>query len=376
MKKILVVEDAQSLRKDILEMLGFEGFDAIGAENGLVGVDKALREMPDLIICDIMMPGLDGYGVLERLRRDDRTAAIPFIFLTARNDRVDVRQGMELGADDYLTKPFTAAELLATVHARLEKHAVLAEIAERRLDDLRGNIIMALPHELRTPLNVILGFSDLLMTDAQTMDTQRIVDMARHINNSAMRLYRLIENFITYAHTELLQNDQRQIALLRSGFTVMPNISIANYVLSKVRQHERESDLVLNIEEVEAIGIAEEYVKKIIEELIDNACKFSLAGSVLEVTGSVQGDWYLLCIKDAGRGMTQEQINSVGAYMQFERRLYEQQGSGLGLVISKRLVELHGGQMTITSEPKQGTRVCASLPLRHGLLDERNPAGH
>jgi Response regulators consisting of a CheY-like receiver domain and a winged-helix DNA-binding domain len=376
MKKILVVEDAQSLRKDILEMLGFEGFEAIGAENGLVGVDKALREMPDLIICDIMMPGLDGYGVLEQLRRDDRTAAIPFIFLTARNDRVDVRQGMELGADDYLTKPFTASELLATVHARLEKHAVLTEIAERRLDDLRGNIIMALPHELRTPLNVILGFSDLLMTDAQTMDSHRIVEMARHINNSAMRLYRLIENFITYAHTELMQTDQRQIELLRSGFTLMPNISIANHVLSKVRQYERESDLVLNIEEVEAIGISEEYVKKIIEELIDNACKFSLAGSPLEVTGSVQGDWYVLCIKDAGRGMSQEQINSVGAYMQFERRLYEQQGSGLGLVISKRLIELHGGQMTITSEPKQGTRVCAALPLRYGLLDERNHAGH
>ena len=121
MKKILVVEDAQSLRKDIVEMLGFEGFEAIGAENGLVGVDRARQVLPDLIICDIMMPGLDGYGVLEELRKDTLTSTIPFIFLTARTDRVDVRQGMELGADDFLTKPFHAAELLATVRTRLKK---------------------------------------------------------------------------------------------------------------------------------------------------------------------------------------------------------------------------------------------------------------
>jgi CheY-like chemotaxis protein len=93
MKKILVVEDAHSLRKDILEMLGFEGFEAIGAENGLVGVQKAREHLPDLIICDIMMPELDGYGVLEELRKDPVTATIPFIFLTARTDRMDMRRG-------------------------------------------------------------------------------------------------------------------------------------------------------------------------------------------------------------------------------------------------------------------------------------------
>src|SRR5690606_30377480 len=165
MKKILVIEDAQSLRRDIVEMLSFEGYEVVGAEDGLVGIERAREEMPDLIICDIMMPGRDGYGVLEELRSDPATASIPFIFLTARTDRVDVRQGMELGADDYLTKPFTASELLATVNVRIQKRVQLAQYAERRLDDLRENIILALPHELRTPLNVILGFSDLMMSD-------------------------------------------------------------------------------------------------------------------------------------------------------------------------------------------------------------------
>src|SRR5688572_18958649 len=115
MKRILVIEDAHSLRRDILEMLTFEGYEVAGAEDGLVGVQRARELLPDLIICDIMMPQMDGYGVLETLREEAATASIPFVFLTARTDRVDIRQGMELGADDYLTKPFTAAELLKTV---------------------------------------------------------------------------------------------------------------------------------------------------------------------------------------------------------------------------------------------------------------------
>ncbi|MFN8447427.1 MAG: response regulator [Anaerolineae bacterium] len=211
MKKILVVEDAHSLRKDILEMLGFEGFEAFGAENGLIGVERAREHLPDLIICDIMMPEMDGYGVLEELRKDPTTATIPFIFLTARTDRTDMRQGMELGADDFLTKPFHAAELLATVRTRLRKRELEKELAERQMEHLRDNIMMALPHELRTPLNVILGFSDLLMTDCELMDAERIGEMSRHINLSALRLYRLIENFLIYTHTELMMTDHRQL---------------------------------------------------------------------------------------------------------------------------------------------------------------------
>src|SRR5690606_34418328 len=102
LKKILVVEDEQSLRKDIIEMLSYEGFEVLGAENGRVGIEEARKHLPDLIICDIMMPELDGYAVLDELRKETRTAAIPFIFLTARTDKMDRRLGMEQGADDYL----------------------------------------------------------------------------------------------------------------------------------------------------------------------------------------------------------------------------------------------------------------------------------
>ncbi|MGQ9910217.1 MAG: hybrid sensor histidine kinase/response regulator [Candidatus Flexifilum sp.] len=363
-KKVLVIEDAHSLRRDIIEMLGFEGYDAYGAENGLIGVERARELSPDLIICDIMMPGLDGYGVLEALRSEATTSMIPFIFLTARTDRVDIRQGMELGADDYLTKPFTAAELLNTVHTRLEKRAQLDEIINQRMGTLRGNIILALPHELRTPLSVILGFSDLIMTDAPSMDAARIVEMSRHINNAGMRLYRLIENFLTYAHTEIILTDPEQREAMLASRMLYPLSAIENYAVMKARQHEREADLKLDIEDVPAISILEDSLKKIIEELVDNACKFSQKGQPIVIRARVEGNWYIITVSDSGRGMTPEQIQSIGAYMQFERRIYEQQGMGLGLVICRRLAEFHGGKLEIRSQHGEGTTVEIRIPVR------------
>ncbi len=127
MKKILVIEDEPAVRANILELLELEDFYGIGAENGLIGIVWALEHLPDLIICDVMMPELDGYGVLTTLREEPLTATIPFIFLTAKADKSDLRQGMELGADDYLTKPFTDTELLKAIAARFEKQAAIMQ---------------------------------------------------------------------------------------------------------------------------------------------------------------------------------------------------------------------------------------------------------
>lgn len=365
MKKILVVEDAQSLRKDIVEMLGFEGFEAMGAENGLVGVDRARQVLPDLIICDIMMPGLDGYGVLEELRKDTLTSTIPFIFLTARTDRVDVRQGMELGADDFLTKPFHAAELLATVRTRLQKQEDHDQKTKVAVSKVTNNIMIALPHELRTPLNIILGFSDLMMMDAPNMDSDRIADMARLINNGALRLLRVIENFLLYAQIEVVLTDRNQIDEYRKHYSIYPHLSIARNAKHQATPAGRTDDLQLELDDVDAVSLSEELLKKIIEELIDNACKFSNEHSAIVVKGKIEGDFYVVSVSNTGRGMTPEQIAKIGAYMQFERRIYEQQGTGLGLVISKRLIEMHGGSFSIESVPDETITVQIRMPIKY-----------
>jgi diguanylate cyclase (GGDEF)-like protein len=127
MTKILVIEDVQSLREGILQTLECLDFDVVAAENGAVGVQLAQVHLPDLIICDIMMPELDGYSVFTTLRQNPETATIPFIFLSAKADKLDIRQGMNLGADDYLTKPFTMDELSQAIAARLEKQASITQ---------------------------------------------------------------------------------------------------------------------------------------------------------------------------------------------------------------------------------------------------------
>jgi DNA-binding NarL/FixJ family response regulator len=123
MKKILVIEDEPEMRRNLTTILRLEKFQPLAAENGRVGLELARKEKPDVILCDVMMPELDGYGVIAALRAEAETVTIPFIFLTAKGEKPDIRAGMNLGADDYLTKPVGKADLLAAIRSRLERAA-------------------------------------------------------------------------------------------------------------------------------------------------------------------------------------------------------------------------------------------------------------
>jgi len=127
MRRLLVIDDHDDIRENIAEILTLAGYEVYTAENGKRGVEAALREKPELIVCDIMMPELDGYGVLHLLRKNDATLNTPFIFLTAKTERTDFRKGMEMGADDYITKPFDDIELLNAIEIRLKKYDVLQQ---------------------------------------------------------------------------------------------------------------------------------------------------------------------------------------------------------------------------------------------------------
>jgi DNA-binding NarL/FixJ family response regulator len=136
-RTILVIDDHEPMRRNVLMILTMEGFQALSAENGPAGLELARNEKPDLILCDISMPGMDGYEVLQTIRNDKDTATIPFIFLTAHGERLDVRVGMNYGADDYLTKPVGHEELLAAVAARLERKKAFDERVEKELSQVR-----------------------------------------------------------------------------------------------------------------------------------------------------------------------------------------------------------------------------------------------
>jgi signal transduction histidine kinase len=361
MKKILVIDDEEWLREMVQMALSQRGYDVVEAENGAVGIEKARKELPDLILCDVNMEKVDGYHTLSSLRNEPATAAIPFILMTGLADNAGMRHGMELGADDYLPKPFTIDGLFAAVDARLKKAQTVRAEAERKLSDLRDNISMMLPHELRTPLNGILTFGAILQNDAATLQPGDITDMGETICESGRRLERLIENFLIYTQLELWAVDPQKVNLLRGTQTTDSANLIREHAQKQAGEAKRLADLQLSLGNV-PVPMGAEYLAKVVDELVQNAFKFSKPGTVVRVTLAETPAATMLLVNDVGRGLSTEHIARVGAYMQFDRKEHEQQGLGLGLTIARRLTELHGGTLAIQSEPGAGTSVSVKLP--------------
>jgi signal transduction histidine kinase len=361
MHSILVIDDDAAVRQLVLRALSEVGYRVSVAENGLDGIAMAKELLPDLILCDVRMDKLDGYGTLARLRSNGATSTIPFILMTGDADHAGMRQGMELGADDYLPKPFTVTELEAAVKARLQKQLIIRQQVESRLASLRANISYALPHELRTPLNGILGFAEVMVQDYASLRPDDILIMAKAIRDSAGRLQRTIERTLLYAQLEMARGDEAKVRALRQGCVENLAVPVTKAARERALAGGRSDDLRLALAPLRT-AIAEEHLRRITDELVDNAFKFSAPGTPVTVAAQATPDGILLSVTDAGRGMKPEHIASVGAYMQFERRLYEQQGSGLGLTIARLLAEIHGATLSIRSEADAGTVVTVSLP--------------
>ena len=362
MSKILVIEDEQYIRENIAEMLEAENFTVIEAENGKRGVDLAQKSLPDLILCDVMMPELDGYYVLSEVRSFPATQTVPFVFLTAKTTKEDMRLGMDLGADDYLTKPFTRDQLLGAITTRIIKQVAVERKSQEKLDKLRNSISQSLPHEFRTPLNGIIGLSRLLIEDFDTIEKEEALELLEEIYFSGQRLHRLTQNFLLYAKLVQIESNPKRFRMLKELKERAQTEEIITAVaLQKAKELSRETDLRLNLCSASA-PISLTKIKKIVEEIIDNAFKFSQPGTSVQVKSSHYDNAFHLFVIDRGRGMTIAQINQLGAYMQFERHMYEQQGSGLGLTIAKLMVELHGGNLSIESTPGKYTSLHVTFP--------------
>ncbi len=361
MAKILIIEDQAVLLEELQDSLGFEGHDVIGASNGRDGVRLARTHLPDLIISDVMMPELDGYQVLEELRKTPGTETIPFLFLTAKAEIHDIRRGMKLGADDYLTKPFTRDDLLAAINVRLKRQAVLQKRAGKEMDFLRHSLIHTLPHELRTPLVGILGYGEILVENALTLNPEDLVTMGEDIIMAGQALQRLTENYLYYAQLEITVSDQQKTFALREARTEMAGTTTKLVAEELALKFGRAGDIAIFVEECNA-HITDTDLQKLVYELVDNAFKFSPAGTRVTVSGKKVGNSFHICVDDHGRGFTRSDTSRVGAYMQFDRGIYEQQGSGLGLVIVKRLTEVYDGAMLIDSQTEQGTKIHIDIP--------------
>jgi two-component system, sensor histidine kinase and response regulator len=356
MRTILIIDDDDAVRGVIRELLRVRGYGVIEAPDGRAGVAAAIAAPPDLIICDIVMPHFDGYATVKALRENESTVAIPIILLTGQSGQAAMRQGMDLGADDFIGKPFKPDDLYNAIQSRFDRLEMQQKKSENKLTELRGRLNHVLPHELRTPLQSILGFADILADEHDTMPRAEIGKTAKLILNAARRLNRLTENFLLSSQIEIIANDPATLATLREQVVENPAGLVCDQAEIMAREARRDDDFVTEMESI-PVCITRENLHKIVQELFSNCLKFSSPGQAIAVVSYADGTHLIIQFYNQGRGMTPNQIQNIGAYNQFGRNEHEQQGAGLGLHLAKRLVELHGGRLEIESVPNQETTV-------------------
>ncbi len=370
MVNILVIEDEAQIRQDILDWLFFEGYAARGAENGRVGLDAALQDPPDLIICDIAMPEMDGYNVLIEVRSTPLLVNTPFIFTTAAASREDMRQGMSLGADDYLTKPFSRAELLTSIEAQLAKKAALQEqmrhqlnaleislAGEREQSQLKTRLVAMFSHDFINPLNAIMTSADILQTFEEKLTPERKRAHLTRITDSVRVLTQMLDDMMLVAKAESGQLDLASERLDVVG-------PITAFVEEFQLVHSETHTLTLHAPARLFLNINPKLLRQIVANLISNAVKYSPSGSDVVIRLEETPETVDLSVQDSGIGIPETALKTLFEPFHRASNAGYTKGMGLGLAIVKYAVDHYGGRIEIQSAVGQGTTVIVHLPRK------------
>jgi len=330
--------------------------------DGPTGLELVVSTRPDLILCDVSMRGMSGYTVLSKVRALPESAHTPVVLVTGMADLKGMREGMKLGADDYLPKPFSVAELLSVVRTRLDKTESLRKDAEERAKSLRSHISLMLPQDLLNPLTGILGLAGILCDEAEILGPDEAAELARDIQRSGERLNRQINNFLIYSQIELVSADPARLKALRTSQPTPLARALDDVVQKTSERHHREQDVVVEHCEVD-VAISAQNLEKIMGEVLDNAFKFSTAGSVVRVDATRSDGIALIRIDDKGKGMRPEVLQTIRNVGQMERFSAQTGNAGLGLAIAVRLTEIHNGRVYLEDGVTTGTTVCIELPI-------------
>ncbi|MFC5409093.1 response regulator [Larkinella bovis] len=364
--KILYIEDEIHIRDNIADILRAYGYEVATVANGQEGIRQAMITPPDLILCDIRMPEMDGYQVLEAIRSNRSLTMIPFIFLTARTEELDIRRGMVAGADDYLKKPFAIESLLQTIKSRLQREAQRKTDLQNRLEEIRQTATTVTNHEYNTPLNGILGFATLLIDHYDEYKPEDRLAMLRLIKTSGLRLKRSLDNLRLIDTLRNLEPGHSVRSFYTSG-TARLDAPFVKQCLDQINERYDQEGRVQLALASDQLALSTGSLGIILEELIDNAYKFSDGSRPIEITGCREGTKYKLTFLNQGQPFKHDDIARINPFIQFDRQQYEQQGFGLGLAIVKKLLDLNQGTLAIESRPHGLTEVTV---LFHRLIDQ------
>jgi two-component system, sensor histidine kinase and response regulator len=362
MSKILVIEDEPMVRSNLVELLEAEQFVAYSAIDGFDGIRVAQEQLPDLILCDVMMPELDGYDVLQMLRKDPETATIPFIFLTAKAALKEVRQGMNLGADDYLTKPFGRNDLLQAISTRLSKRDAYIQTIEKQFNGLQEKFSFARPDKLFHALEEITQTVDLFIRDADTITPADITHLGQDVRTKSQNLQRSIQNLLLYLQLELIARDAKMQDDLRSARTLRPADFVVMFSQQKSKQYQRSRDVQLQVKN-KSVQIATDDLKKVLDEGLEFSFAHALPDTTIKIDTILQSTDFVINFQFTLASLTSDLIDQIDRTQNLPRSVYEELDPGLGLLLIQRIATLYGGNLILTYDAStQGLTLAISLP--------------
>lgn len=372
---ILLADDNADMRDYLIRLLRTY-WKVKGVTNGEEALAQALADPPALILSDIMMPGLDGFQLLHALRSDARTNAVPVILLSARAGEEAAIEGLQAGAIDYLTKPFSSKELIARIHTRLELSRIRREMdasaqekarlykQARDAIRIRDELFSIVSHDLKNPVATIKGFAQLLrrtINRADFPDKEQIVDGLARIDNTATRMTILINELLDIARLQI----GRPLDLnLRETELVM----LVHQVVNAHQQTTQKHSLTITVDIPEVRGMWDAIrLERVLGNLLTNAIKYSPEGGTIAVSIGHEGDaengYALLSVQDEGIGIPGEDLPHIFDQFHRAKNVSEQIiGTGLGLASARKIIEQHGGSISVTSQEGGGSTFTIRLP--------------
>ncbi len=359
---ILLVDDEQANLELFSAILEEEGYRTLSSRTALQALKLLDTNKPDLIISDIYMPEMGGFEFYEKVQAMPGARSIPFIFLSALTDRAHMREGKELGADDYLTKPIDIDELVTTVRGKLKRAAALRDAMQTEFNSLKEQILSTLSHELNTPLTYIIGFSEIISSEATQITTGELKEFAELIQHGGTRLKNLVDDFL-----ETIQIDSSQTGKYyeanRRDFALNGVISSLKAEYSPLAVDKKVDLQILPGGDLHVFA-SESLMRDLLGRLLSNAIKFTSKGKVTLAVNDGP-DMVKVEVVDTGIGIPEDELPRIfEKFYQVNKDKQQQQGAGLGLYIAKNLATINRCELVISSSEGVGTKATLSIPTR------------
>lgn len=361
---VLVVDDVPTNVMLVQAILKKEGYTLLTTDSGVKALRIAQEKRPNLILLDIMMPEMDGYEVLQHLKSNPDTNNIPVIIMSALSDMQSIVKGYQLGATEYVTKPFQREELVKRVAHRYELFSIkrIKQELESTIES-RDKLYSVIAHDLRSPLGSLKMMNNaILMMIDRSQISEEVYEMLQMMNKTSEDIFQLLDNLLKWAKNRL--NKQ---SIYKQQVEINSIISSTVEIFIPVAAQKNIKIVTEGLDEELTGFIDMDMVKTIVRNLLSNAIKFSYEGGTIFVTSGMDGNFLQISVKDSGKGIKKE---DQGKLMKQDSHFTSygtsnEKGSGLGLMLCKDFVEQHGGKLWFESEEGKGTTFFFTLNIQN-----------